>query len=121
MVKFVDKNDTNSKLSLSYLLNLLQGTITPDNLIFIATTNCIDNIDPAFYRHGRFDIRLNMKLCDRYQINKIYNKLLNKDIESSVLNRIVENKYTTAQVIFTIKDYLTDSFTDEEILKHFMV
>lgn len=121
LVKFVDKNDTNSKLSLSYLLNLLQGTITPDNLIFIATTNCIDNIDPAFYRHGRFDIRLNMKLCDRYQINKIYNKLLNKDIEPSVLNKIVENKYTTAQVIFTIKDYLTDNFTDEEILKHFMI
>ena len=121
LVKIVDKNDNNNKLSLSYLLNLLQGTITPDNLIFIATTNCIDNIDPAFYRHGRFDIRLNMKLCDRYQINKIYNKLLNRDIELSVLNRIVENKYTTAQVIFTIKDYLTDNFTDEDILKHFMI
>lgn len=121
MIKIIDKNDNNNKLSLSYLLNLLQGTITPDNLIFIATTNCIDNIDPAFYRHGRFDIRLNMKLCDRYQINKIYNKLLNRDIEPLVLNRIAENKYTTAQVIFTIKDYLTDSFTDEEILKHFMV
>jgi hypothetical protein len=121
LVKIIDKNDNNNKLSLSYLLNLLQGTITPDNLIFIATTNCIDNIDPAFYRHGRFDIRLNMKLCDRYQINKIYNKLLNRDVDLSVLNRIAENKYTTAQVIFTIKDYLTDSFTDEEILKHFMV
>lgn len=121
LVKIVDKNDNNNKLSLSYLLNLLQGTITPDNLIFIATTNCIDNIDPAFYRHGRFDIRLNMKLCDRYQINKIYNKLLNRDIEPYTLNKIIENKYTTAQVIFTIKDYLTDSFTDEEILKHFMV
>jgi hypothetical protein len=46
---------------------------------------------------------------------------LNRYVYPSVLNRIAENKYTTAQVIFTIKDYLTDSFTDEEILKHFMV
>ena len=65
LVKLTDKNDNNNKLSLNYLLDLLQGTITPDNLIFIATTNCIDNIDPSFYRHARFDIRINMKLCDR--------------------------------------------------------
>lgn len=76
------------KLSLAYVLNLLQGTITPDNLIFIATTNHIEKLDPAFYRHGCFDVRIIFKLADHYQMNKIYNKFFQRLIPNNLIGRI---------------------------------
>jgi hypothetical protein len=119
------KNQTNNetkneKLSLAYVLNLLQGTITPDNLIFIATTNHIEMLDPAFYRHGRFDVRITFKLANHYQLNKIYNKFFERNIPNDLIIRIKENKFTPAQFIFTIKDYISDNYSDEIILQDFI-
>ncbi len=111
---------TTQKLSLAYVLNLLQGTITPDNLIFIATTNHIEKLDPAFYRHGRFDVRITFKLADHYQMNKIYNKFFQRSIPNNLIGKIAEDKYTPAQFIFTIKDYISEDFTDEVILQDFL-
>ena len=106
----------NNKLSLAYLLNLLQGTITPDGLIFIATTNYLEQLDEAFYRDGRFDVKIDMKLCDKYQINKIYNKLIGRNIPENLLFKIPDDKFTPATIIHKIKDYISEDFDDEEIL-----
>lgn len=43
-------------ISLSELLNSLDGLITPHGLITIATTNHFSSLDPAITRPGRFDI-----------------------------------------------------------------
>jgi len=108
------------KLSLEYFLNLLQGTLTPNELIFICTTNYIDKLDPALIRHGRMDVRITMKNCDRYQFNKIYKNFIGREIPFGLLNKISENKFTPAQVIFTIKDFISEIYTDEEILSDFL-
>lgn len=42
-------------LSLSGLLNSLDGFETPDGLVTIATTNHIEHLDPALIRSGRLD------------------------------------------------------------------
>lgn len=69
--KRVDKkekgDDTESKekgikdifgVTLSGLLNVLDGFYAPDGVIFIMTTNHIDNLDPALMRPGRIDYKL---------------------------------------------------------------
>lgn len=128
--KFNDEENLNStkiletkdnKLSLAYLLNLLQGTITPDGLIFIATTNYLERLDEAFYRDGRFDVKIDMKLADRYQINKIYKKLIGRDIPNNLLEKIQNDKFTPATIIHKIKDYISEEFTDEEILEDLII
>ena len=43
-------------VTLSGLLNTLDGILTPDDTIFILTTNDIDGIDEAVYRPGRVDL-----------------------------------------------------------------
>ena len=43
-------------ISISCLLNILDGTYTPDNTIFIITTNDLDKIDSAIKRKGRTDL-----------------------------------------------------------------
>lgn len=49
------KKDETNPVSLSALLNVLDGILCPDGLVVIATTNHLDDIDPALKRKGRFD------------------------------------------------------------------
>lgn len=110
-----------AKLSLEYLLNILQGTLTLDDSIFIVTTNHIDHLDPAFYRDGRFDVKVELKLSDHYQIQSIYHKFLNRRIPDHLIKRIPEDRLSPATVIFHVKDYLfATDVPDEVILARFM-
>lgn len=62
----VQKRDTNSESSKIYvtrnesntarLLNLMDGFKSPENVIWVFTTNHIDKIDEAFIRPGRIDL-----------------------------------------------------------------
>jgi len=45
-------------VTLSGLLNVLDGFNAPDNVLFIMTTNKIETLDPALLRPGRIDYRL---------------------------------------------------------------
>ena len=108
-------------LTLEYLLNLLQGSLTQDGTIFIATTNHKELIDPAFYRDGRFDVKIDMKLCDQYQVNCIYKKFMNREVPEEVLERIQEDTYTPASLIFRVKDYIVSDLSDEAILEPFII
>lgn len=110
-----------SQISLEYLLNILQGTLTMDDSIFIVTTNHIKHLDPAFYRDGRFDVKIELKLCDHFQINKIYHKMIGRNIDLEVLDKIPENKYSPASIIFHVKNYIFNTdMKDEEILSPFI-
>jgi len=95
-----------NKLTLEYVLNILQGTLTMDNSVFIVTTNHIDHLDPAFYRDGRFDVKIELKLCDKYQIKSIYKRMIGKEIPDDVLNLIPENKFSPASIIYHVKNYI---------------
>lgn len=53
-----DKKAEQPKITLSCLLNILDGSYTPNNVIFILTTNHIDKLDPALRRDGRMDLSL---------------------------------------------------------------
>jgi ATP-dependent 26S proteasome regulatory subunit len=113
-------NNKKNKLSLEYLLNILQGTLTIDDSIFIVTTNHIDHLDPAFYRDGRFDIKIELKLCDHYQIKSIFSKMLKRELPNEIIKMIPENKYSPATIIYHIKNYIFDSMKhSEEIMKPF--
>lgn len=108
------KND----LTLEYFLNILQGTLTVDNSIFIVTTNHIDHLDPAFYRDGRFDVKINLGLCDHYQFNSIYKTIIGRDVPLELLKQIPENKHSPATVIFHLKSFIFSRDTsDTDILK----
>ena len=108
------------ELSLAYFLNLLQGTITPDGLVFIATTNHLDKLDPAFYRDGRFDVKITMTEADAYQLQKIYKQFIGRPIPDKFICQLEDKRITPATFIFTIKDYICDEYTDEEILSSFL-
>lgn len=51
-------------LTLSAMLNLLDGLLTPDGLVVIATSNHPERLDPALIRPGRFDLHLEIGKLD---------------------------------------------------------
>jgi ATP-dependent 26S proteasome regulatory subunit len=116
--ELIENNE--SALTLEYFLNILQGTLTRDNSVFIATTNHLEVLDPAFYRAGRFDIKIEMKPADYYQIEQIYQTFFDRAINQENLRRIPEYKYTPAQFIFKFAEYIMNpTASDEEILGEF--
>ncbi len=94
------------ELSLSYLLNLLDGTLCAKNTIFIMTTNHIDHLDPALVSPGRCDIKIELKNCDRYQIRRIWESVMEKQLDEEILNSIPEYKFTPAELIFHLIEYV---------------
>ncbi|KAF7324730.1 Mitochondrial chaperone BCS1 [Mycena kentingensis (nom. inval.)] len=61
-----------SRLSLSGLLNALDGVGAQEGRILFATTNKYDALDPALCRPGRLDLHLEFKLASRVQAKKLF-------------------------------------------------
>lgn len=64
--------DDESDVTLSDLLNALDGIATPHGLITVMTSNTPDVLDPALIRPGRVDMVEHFGLADQAQIERIY-------------------------------------------------
>jgi len=65
---------TTSKVSLSGLLNALDGIGAQEGRILFATTNKYSSLDPALCRPGRMDLHVEFKLASRYQADELFKR-----------------------------------------------
>jgi chaperone BCS1 len=56
-----EKKESDVKISLSCILNILDGIYTPNDVIFIITTNELEKIDDAIKRKGRTDVLMEIQ------------------------------------------------------------
>jgi chaperone BCS1 len=63
-----------SALTLSGLLNGIDGVSSGDDRILIATTNHPEKLDKALIREGRFDLKLNIGYVDDKMIREFFEK-----------------------------------------------
>jgi mitochondrial chaperone BCS1 len=61
-----------STLSLSGLLNSLDGVAAAEGRLLFATTNHIERLDPALSRPGRMDVWVNFKHATKWQAEGIF-------------------------------------------------
>lgn len=61
-------------VTLSGLLNVLDGFYAPENVIFVMTTNAVEALDPALLRPGRIDYRLFMGKAVTAQKMELYRR-----------------------------------------------
>ncbi|KZP28643.1 P-loop containing nucleoside triphosphate hydrolase protein [Athelia psychrophila] len=64
--------DDGSTLSLSGLLNSLDGVAAAEGRLLFATTNHIERLDPALSRPGRMDVWVNFTHATQYQAEGIF-------------------------------------------------
>jgi chaperone BCS1 len=87
------KEDKKETVTLSCLLNILDGIYTPNNVIFVITTNNLDKIDDAIKRRGRADVILQINppsvelltdLKNRYQLQEDIDSI--SDLHLKIVN-----------------------------------
>ena len=86
---------SNEKLTLSCLLNLLDGVLEAPGRIVVMTTNYIEKLDSALIRPGRIDLICEFKNCTNQSIiefiEMFYDVELNEDSKNEIL---MLNEYT---------------------------
>lgn len=80
-------------LTLSFLLNLLDGVLETPGRILVITTNYPDRLDAALIRPGRIDVRIDFGKADRAMIlemvNHFYDALLTADDIPTTLDGVL--------------------------------
>ncbi|KAG6914941.1 hypothetical protein DXG01_014347 [Tephrocybe rancida] len=64
----------NVPVSLSALLNVIDGVGSDDGRVFFATTNYVDHLDPALLRPGRIDMKIEYKLATKAQASALFTR-----------------------------------------------
>lgn len=82
----------NEKKVINKLLQFLDSNQSPNNVIFVATTNHVDKLDPAILREGRFDLKVEVRGLNKSDAIKF--------VESFGLNRL--------EAVAVIENYITE-------------
>lgn len=80
---WTDRHDDDSKdlIDLSFLLNLLDGTLEASGRILCISSNFPERIDKALIRPGRVDMIINFKKCNRAVIQEMVSSFYDKEFE----------------------------------------
>lgn len=65
------ERDDDRKVTLSGLLNTLDGIATPHGLLTVLTTNVLEALDPALIRPGRIDLTEHFTLAGPEQVDRL--------------------------------------------------
>ncbi|KAI1327372.1 BCS1 N terminal-domain-containing protein [Xylariaceae sp. FL0255] len=68
-------NTPGNRLSLSGLLNILDGVASQEGRILIMTTNHLEKLDKALIRPGRVDLTVEFGLADNYMTSNIFRNI----------------------------------------------
>jgi hypothetical protein len=93
---FDRKEDEKESIDLSFILNLLDGTLEANGRILAITTNFPERIDRALIRPGRIDMIVNFKKCNLAVIQEMVRSFYDSDIV--VDDPSLNYKWTPAEV-----------------------
>lgn len=92
------KNSEDKGVTLSGLLNCLDGIVTPDGIVIIMTSNHPETMDKALLRPGRVDVRIDFKAATKAQMETMATRLQPGVDVSKEIQQMLKKKMTTAQV-----------------------
>lgn len=76
-----EKEAEKETIDLSFLLNLLDGTLEANGRILVITTNFPERIDRALIRPGRIDMIVNFKRCSRTILKEMASSFYEREID----------------------------------------
>tara|TARA_Y100000992_G_scaffold35525_1_gene19866 strand:- start:80 stop:535 length:456 start_codon:yes stop_codon:yes gene_type:complete len=85
------KTNQKKNITLSCILNLLDGLIEHHNRIVILTSNHYNKLDPALIRPGRIDIEIELDNASIDQINDFYKYYYDSNIPKDKI-KLIKNK-----------------------------
>lgn len=82
-------------VTLSGLLNVLDGFHAPENVVFVMTTNDAAALDPALLRPGRIDYRLFLGGASERQKSELYRRFFPDEGETNARKFVAKHAATT--------------------------
>jgi chaperone BCS1 len=76
------ENVSQGTITLSGLLNILDGFYAPTGVLFVMTTNHVEKLDKALLRPGRIDYKLYMGEASEHQKLELYRRFFPDSSES---------------------------------------
>lgn len=77
-----ERDGEQGKISMSSLLNALDGVTTPHGLITVMTTNHFDRLDPAMTRAGRMDVIEQISMPGWADIAELYDRFYGRTLDT---------------------------------------
>lgn len=128
------KTHASAGITLSALLNAIDGVVEKHGLIIVMTTNRKEVLDKALIRPGRIDFNLYFEKCTRDQFEGFYNLIFSKsEREISLLenqlkitddpterSRILDNLQTARDAPAIRREYL-DNFVEGKVSPAYVV
>eukprot|EP01116_Phalansterium_solitarium_P024237 TRINITY_DN8823_c0_g1_i1.p1 TRINITY_DN8823_c0_g1~~TRINITY_DN8823_c0_g1_i1.p1 ORF type:complete len:528 (-),score=145.59 TRINITY_DN8823_c0_g1_i1:176-1759(-) len=96
-------------VSLSTLLNVLDGPLAKEGQVVVLTTNHIEKLDKALFRPGRCDLVLNLKESTPEQFNHMFRNFFNEDVPADLLKKFQPGRTTPAKVAEILRFFKTDA------------
>jgi hypothetical protein len=122
--KDTEKKEDSDKITLSFLLNLLDGILETPGRIIIMTTNFLNKLDSALIRPGRFDITVHFTKCNVQMMLDMIRYYYDIDnLEEQYVKRItlLENNIITpaelSKVLFENIDNIENAIISLEKIK----
>lgn len=91
--------ENTNKITLSDILNVIDGVIETPGRLLIITSNHYDKLDPALVRPGRIDEHINLTNATKATINDIYKYYYGKSIPGEIFNKLEDYKHSPAYLI----------------------
>ena len=94
----IDKNK-DDKITLSFILNIIDGIRETPGRILIITSNNYESLDPALIRPGRIDMTLEMKNATIKTIQEMFYHYYKKEIPSNDLDKLRDYVISPAKIV----------------------
>lgn len=106
-VKKRDEDGDATGVTMSGMLNVLDGFQSPPGVITIMTTNRKDVLDPAIIRPGRVDLQEHLDCLDTYQLEGLCKYFIG-DVPENLPEVTPEDGITSADIMGEIRKHLPD-------------
>jgi hypothetical protein len=97
-----NNNKSNKKgddiITLSSLLNILDGTLELPGRMIIITSNYPEKLDKALIRPGRIDLILELGKTTKNTIKEMYESFYSTNLSLDIFNQLPEMKWTPAEI-----------------------
>lgn len=103
-----EENGKGDGLTLSFLLNLLDGVLETPGRILVITSNYPEKLDHAFVRPGRIDVKIEFKHASRAFILDMINKFYSCEFTLDAVPEDLEGVFTPAEVMESLCTYFKD-------------
>jgi hypothetical protein len=94
-----NEKNKDDKITLSFILNIIDGIRETPGRILIITSNNYESLDPALIRPGRIDMTLEMKNATIDTIKEIYNHYYKDIIPETIEEKLRDYVISPAKII----------------------